>query len=307
MSEFKPAEAALEGFRITRENPRTFATWAAASFAINVLVIIIDGLLPASIRHGLDTINAQTTPTLSQFRDALILASPVLIFALLVMSMMAAAVYRLIFRHDDARFGYLRLGFDELRLMAVIVIMAIIFVFLVVAASIVVGLVVGILALVIPNAMTVLQFPAVLATLAIVAFVLVRFSLAPVATFAERRIVIFESWSLTRGHVWQLFGAYALAVACIFVILALVLTIFIMIAAAILISQGGQFADAWDVIRPKSTSLEAYLTVGIVAYMLVNSVFSALSNAVLAAPGAVAYQALHGEPPRPWVAQPEAG
>src|SRR5439155_25843681 len=122
MSGFSASEAALEGFRITRENPRAFATWVGASFAINILIIVIDAFMPASIRHGLDTLNANTTPTPSQFRDAMILASPVLVFALAVMSVMAAAVYRLIFRHDDAHFAYLRLGADELRLMGVTVI-----------------------------------------------------------------------------------------------------------------------------------------------------------------------------------------
>jgi len=308
MSGFQPANAALEGFRITRENPRAFLIWAGASFGINVLGIVVDALLPANIRHGLDTINAQETPTPGQFLDAIILASPVLVFALLVMSLMAAAVYRLIFRHDDTRFGYLRLGMDEVRLMAVTAIMVLVFIGAMVGAIFIVGLILGLLSLVIPNALTALQFPAFVAILGIVFFVMVRFSLAPVATFAERRIVVFESWGLTRGHVWQLLGAYALAVACIFVILALVMTIFIFIAAAILIAQGGQFADAWEVIKPKGTSLTDYLSVWIVAYMLVNSVFGALSNAVLAAPGAVAYRALHGEPPQPWAtAQPEAG
>jgi hypothetical protein len=42
--------------------------------------------------------------------------------------------------------------------------------------------------------------------------------------------------------------------------------------------------------------------------MLVNGVFSALYNAVIAAPGAMAYTQLHGAPPtRPLTAQTEAG
>jgi hypothetical protein len=42
--------------------------------------------------------------------------------------------------------------------------------------------------------------------------------------------------------------------------------------------------------------------------MIVSSIFSALYNAVIAAPGAVAYRELHGAPPsRPLAVQPEAG
>ena len=72
--------------------------------------------------------------------------------------------------------------------------------------------------------------------------------------------------------------------------------------------SGGQLADVGGMLKPEAGSLRSYLSVGIIAYMLVSSVFSALYNAVIAAPGAVAYQQLHGTPPpRPIAAQPEAG
>jgi hypothetical protein len=308
MSGFRSADAALEGFRITRENPRAFGTWVALSVGVSVLVIAIDTVMPASIRHGLDMLNADQTLTARQFVDALILSAPVLILALAVMSIMAAAVYRLIFRHDDARFGYIRLGADELRLMAVTVIFIGIFIGLVVAASLVVGMIVALLSLVLPDAMTTLQWPALLATFGIVAFFLVRLSLAPVATFAERRLVVFESWTLTRGQFWPLLGAYALAVACIFVILMLATAVFTSVAAAIIVARGGQFSDVWSMLRPEDSSLRRYLNIGLIVSMLINSVFSALSNVVFAAPGAVAYMELHGAPPsRPLSVQPEAG
>jgi len=230
MSGFSASEAALEGFRITRENPRAFGAWVAISFAISVLGAIVTVLMPPEVRHGLETLRADETPDMARLLDALIAVAPILVLGLAIQCIMAAAVYRLIFRHDDTRFGYLRLGMDEVRLMAVTAIMVLVFIGAMVGAIFIVGLILGLLSLVIPNALTALQFPAFVAILGIVFFVMVRFSLAPVATFAERRIVVFESWGLTRGHVWQLLGAYALAVACIFVILALVMTIFIFIS-----------------------------------------------------------------------------
>ena len=298
MSGFKPADAALEGFRITRENPKAFAIWVGASFAVSVLSVLIDTHLPDSVRHGLESISANDAMTARQFADTLILVSPVLILGLIIQSIMAAAVYRLIFRHEDTRFGYLRLGADELRLMALSVIYIFLIIGLVIGAVAAVGVVVAAFALAGPTAAALAGTAGVFAVIGIVVYVLVRLSLAPVATFAERRLAVFESWGLTRGHFWPLLGAYVLALACIAVIGFLILMVFSFVAGAVVIASGGQLTDVKSVIQPQGNSLRSYLSVGIIAYTLVSSVFSALYNAVIASPGAVAYSGLHGPPPQ---------
>jgi hypothetical protein len=308
MPGFSATEAALEGFRLTRENPKAFAAWVGASFFFSVLAIIVDTFLPASVQQGLASLNADQTLTPVQLLDALVFAAPVLIFALAVLSITSAAVYRLIFRHDDARFGYLRLGADELRLMGLTIICFGLAIVLVVGVTLSVGIVLSLVALAVPDAVNALRWPAAILSLAIVGAILIRLSLAPVATFAERRITVFESWGLTRGHFWSLLGAYALALACIVVIGMLILIVFVLLAGAVVIASGGQLTDVGAHLRPQDSSLMSYLRVGIIAYMVVSSVFSALWNAVIAAPGAVAYLRLHGAPPsRPLTAQPEPG
>jgi len=307
MSGFRPADAALEGFRITRENPKAFAIWVAATFATSVLSVVIDINLPDSVRQGLTSISADDTMTARQFVDTLILISPVLVLGLVIQSIMAAAVYRLIFRHDDTRFGYLRLGADELRLMALSVIYVFLTIGLVVGAAAAAGIVAAVFSLAGPTPAALAASVGVFAVLGVVVYVLVRLSLAPVATFAERRVAVFESWGLTRGYFWPLLGAYVLALACIAVIGFLILTVFMGVTGAIVVGTGGQLNDVKALIQPKDNSLSSYLSVGIIAYTLISAVFSALYNAVIASPGAVAYRALHGEPPRPWAAQPEAG
>ena len=91
-----------------------------------------------------------------------------------------------------------------------------------VAATIVMAWALRSISAAVPNVVTLVPWLGTLGVLGVAVFVVVRLSLAPVATFAERRLVVFESWSLTRGHFWQLFAAYALAVACIVTIWVLV-------------------------------------------------------------------------------------
>ena len=308
MSGFEPAEAALEGFRITRENPRAFGVWVAATFAVAATSPLFETVMPASVKKGLETIDASETPTPSQLLDALIVAAPVLILGLLLERMMAAGVYRLIFRHDDTRFGYLRIGADEVRL---VLLRLIYFCFLVVgvfAALVVSGIVTGVASLVGSAAQALVGAASSLFCAGVLIYVCVRLSLAPVATFAERRLAIFESWRLTRGQFWPMLGAYALALCCIAVIGLLVLFLFWAVASAIVLLSGGQLADVAAMRKPPDGSLASYLSIGIIAYMLVSSVFGALYNAVICAPGAVAYSHMHDLPPEhPFSAQPEAG
>jgi hypothetical protein len=308
MTGFSASGAALEGFRLTRENPRAFGAWVGATLLVNILGPVISVMMPASVRHGLETINANETPTARQFLDALIVISPVLILGLAIQCIMAAAVYRLIFRHDDTRFGYLRLGADELRLMGLTLIYILLFMVLVVGVTMISAILFAVASVAGQGFANFVGMITWLASVGVVIYVLVRLSLAPVATFAERRLALFESWSLTRGQFWKLLGTYALAISSIVVVGFLVLVLFSAVAGVIVLLGGGQIGDVGKILQPNETSLRGYFSIGLIAYMIVSSVFSALYNAVIAAPGAVAYQALHGQPPpHPLNAQPEAG
>ena len=278
------------------------------NLGVSILAVVIDIFMPSGIRHGLDRLNGAETLSPRQFLDAMTLAAPVLLLALAVISIMAAAVYRLIFRHADANFGYVRLGADELRLMAVSVICFLLLIGSVVAATVVIGLIFVVLSLAFPNILLLAPLVGTIGIFAAAAITFVRLSLAPAATFAEQRLVIFESWTLTRGHFWGLFAAYFLAIASIVTIWVLAFVVCVGVAGAVLLVTGGQLSDVMNVLTASDGSIASYLRVGVIAYTIVNSVLSALYNAVIAAPGAVAYQQLHGWPPNaPAPAQPQAG
>jgi hypothetical protein len=308
MAGFSASDAALEGFRVTRENPRAFGAWVIVSFLVSVVASVSTVFMPANVRHGLETMSASETPTAGQFLDALIVVAPILFLGLAVQCVMAAAVYRLIFRHDDTRFGYLRLGADELRLMGLTLLYVGLAICLVVGLTIASAIVTAVASVAGTTVAGFVGAASSLFSFGLVIFVLVRLSLAPVATFAERRLAIFESWTLTHGQFWRLLGAYVLALACIAVIGFLLIVVFTGVAGVVVLLTGGQLSDIRGIFNADETSLRSYLSVGVIAYTVVSSVFSALYNAVIAAPGAVAYRHLHGWPPaQPLTAQPEAG
>jgi hypothetical protein len=296
MNRFSPSDAALEGFRVTRENPRTFAWWAGASFLVSVAGAIITVNMPADVRHALETLGAEETPDGKTLLDAFITASPLFLMGLALGSIMAAAVYRVIFRHEDSRFGYLRLGLDELRLMLLTVVFYFLSVFLVAAAVFGAVILAAIGSFAGSGAAYIAGLGGLIFLLGLALFILVRLSLALPATFAEKRLRFWESWVLTRGSFWPLLGAYLLATICMIVVGALALILFCAIAGAILLMTGGQLSDIAAILHPDETSIRAYLQPGVIAYMIVGSIFSALSNAVIAAPGAVVYRGLHDHP-----------
>lgn len=300
MNRFSPSDAALEGFRITRENPRTFAWWAGASLLVSVVGAVITVNMPADVRHALETLGAEETPDGRTLLDAFITASPLFLMGLALAAVMAAAVYRVIFRHEDSRFGYLRLGLDELRLMLLTIVFYFLSVFLV-AAAVFGAVILGAFGSMAGSAMAFIAgVGGLVFLLGLTLYVLVRLSLALPASFAERRIRFWESWTLTRGSFWPLLGAYMLAAICMIVVGALALILFCAVAGIVLLMSGGQLSDLSAILHPDETSLSAYLQPGVIAYMIVGSIFSALSNAVIAAPGAVVYRGLHDHPGAPF-------
>lgn len=308
MTEFSPTDAALEGFRISRENPRAFAQWVAVSFGVSVLGALVTVSMPARVRHAIETLGAEETPDLQTFLAAFAAVSPLFLFGLIFQCMMAAAIYRLIFRHDDSRYGYLRLGLDELRLMVLTVIFGVFAILLLAGVTLVASVIAGLASMGGTGVAVRVGAVAELVSIFVVAYVLVRLSLAPAATFAERRIRFFESWTLTHRQFWRLLGAYALALACIVVVGLLALILFTAVAGAVVLIAGGQITDVSNIFNPDQTSLRAYLSPGVIAYMIVGSLFQTLYFAVVAAPGAWIYQRLHGDVSTgPVRAQPSPG
>ena len=296
MTGFSATDAALEGFRITRERPKALFAWTAFCFAVSVAGVLITVNMPAEARAALASLQSDPsqTPDITALLEALAILSPMLLFGLAVQCIMAAAVYRIILRPGDERFSYLRLGKDELRLMALTVIYLVLGVMLLAAMQIAIGIVAFAASLLGQAAMAFVFSAAELFTFGVFVYVGVRMSLAPVITFDRGRLAILDSWTVTHGQFWRLFGAYLLAICCVFVVAILVMMLFLLISMIVMLSMGGTIADLTDIIQPDDTTLRSYLNPFMIAYMVVGSLFTAIYYAVIAAPGAMAYRELTG-------------
>lgn len=290
MTAFSPTDAAFEGFRITRERPRVMLVWAlfylVISILMPVLLVTMGGQNLMELEAAANDPNVDPEAAFANIAALAPLYSMMLPIGLAVQAILAAAVYRVILRPEERSHGYLQLGSDEFRLVALSLIYAILTV-IAVAVLVLIG---GIGSGIVGSPMFGVGLGVFL--LGLLLFVAVRLSLAPVITFDERRIAIFDSWALTRGQFWRLFGAYALAVASVVVVLLLCTVIFMTITAVLL---GGDIQAAGKLFAPDLSSVGAYFTPPMIAYTIFGAFLNAFYYAVLVAPAAVAYQHLSGK------------
>ena len=120
-------------------------------------------------------------------------------------------------------------------------------------------------------------------------YVAVRMSLGPVITFSEDRLAIFDSWRMTQGLFWPMFGTYLLAIIAILIFYLLSM---VLVAALGAILSGGDIAAVGKVMTPDMSSLKAYFSPGQILMILFSAFMSAIYNAVMSAPAAVIYRGI---------------
>lgn len=291
MTAFSATDAAFEGFRITREKPRILLIWAAfyliISFLMPIVLVTMGGQDLMALETAANDPNADPAAALDNFAALAPLYAILLPAGLAVQAILAAAVYRAILRPTETGLGYLRLGADEARLTVLTVIYFALTIVAVAAVVLVGGIGAGL-------AYSIMGTPLAgvglgLFFLGLLFYVAVRLSLAPVMTFAEQRIAIFDSWRMTKGQFWKLVGAYGLAVCSVVVVLLLATVIFMAVAAVL---AGGDIAAVAKIYTPDLSSVGAYFTPLMIAYTIFGAFLNAFYYAVLVAPAAVAYREL---------------
>lgn len=281
MSEFSVTNAATEGFRVTRENPVAVAIWSVLQIILQFAMTV--AMVKSGFLSQIEAIGRSTTPDFTALTQAFgPLQEQMLWFlplCLAIQIVFRAAVLRAVLRPAEVSPGYLRLGGDELRLLALQIIIGLA-VFVVCALL---GVATGLFA-------RLGGFGGLLAAVVImggacaVIFGMVRFSLAAAQTLATRQLNLLGSWKLTQGRFWPLLGSYLLA----FVFYLAVLILGSIVGAVIGLIGGGDTGDAG--------SLATYFTATNVISIIVQGVIAALGAVLLLAAPAAAYKTLTARP-----------
>ncbi len=296
LDSFSISEAAFAGFRIVRERPRAVVVWTVIQLAISLV--------------GGGALVALAGPDLMRLRDlgasagvraggevlALVerlapLYGLMLLFFLAFNSLLQAAMNRAVMRPADERFGYFRLGADEARqfaLMLLIFALALGVYLAAILAAVAIG---GVVALAAKPAVGLAVVLCALAAGGAAIFLAVRLSLASAQTFATGKVSLFGSWTLTRGRFWPILGTYILSGA----FAAVVYLLWFVLSFAVVAAIGGVGAVA-GAMEPNLSSLTAFLTPVALVRTVLGAIVTALVWPVLGAPPAVIYQRLTARP-----------
>lgn len=292
---FSATEAAFEGFRIVRRHPLAIVFWGLAYVLFFVAFFALVGGQLAGVIAQAEALqggepDVSDLQALGQSYFAILgLGAPL---GLLLSAVLSAGVARAVLNPSQKAFGYLRLGGDELRVLAVNLILSIALGLGFFVLAMIVGVVAGVVGQGNQGAGILVGVLLGLAFAVLAIWIAVRLSLAVPVTMAEKRIAPFASFAVTKGHFWPLLGMAVIA----FIMSILVSLLGSVIALPIMMFTGGGLAQLAALEGQSTAAIIQTAAPGLLAWGVVNAIVSALQLAVLYAPFAAAYRDIKGLP-----------
>lgn len=279
---FGATDAVFEGFRITRQKP-VLLLWLSLVYAVAGALAMALAYQPfvelmdfiGTMQNGQEPSEAEAMKFMASYGRILLVALPL---SLIATSITYPAVVRATLTPADSRFGYLRLGRDELNAFVVMLVLSVAWL----AVMALAGIVISISAM---GGMVVAMLVGLLVFLALAAFgawFWVKFSLAVPITVVEKRIAILDSFHMTKGHFWPLLGMAFLAAILSFGVNLLV-NIIAMPFAAI---SGGGFGLL------TGQGITGLTVIGFVGTVVLSLLMTSAQALIMYAPFASAYRML---------------
>jgi hypothetical protein len=295
MEAFSISDTAFTGFRIVRARPKAVVALAGVQF---IAMLVITGVLVATAGPTLMRLRemgalaaTDTAATMALLQQMAPGYGLFIVSALVFDALVYAAMNRAVMRPDDDRFGYFRLGVEEMRQFGLLLLSFAVFMgayFVSFLIAIVIAVAVSSASKAVAGLAAVLT---VVAAICAVIFGAVRLSLASAQTFATGRINLFGSWALTRGRFWAILGAYVLVLA----LAGVVLVVGFVLTFALMTIVGGKDGMA-AMMDSNLASLAAFFTPLRLAKAVVSAVIWGLVLPVILTPPAAIYLRLVGGP-----------
>lgn len=220
------------GFRLLREKPAAVAIWGLLYMLATIAMTLI--MRPIAMAQ-VQPMGGDPQAVMANFGAIMgrVFLFGIVFFVLYVVLMTAAQ--RAVLQPERKGFFYLRLGMDELRLLALTFIFVIGFYIALIIVAVLLSIIIGLL-------VAATQSFGLAAGLMIVEFIAMfvlalwfctRFALAFPLTLLRGKIIIGEAWRITRGRFWQLFASFLI----VFLIL---LALFVILSIA---TNGSYFAQ----------------------------------------------------------------
>ncbi|MBN9318205.1 MAG: hypothetical protein J0I28_00730 [Caulobacterales bacterium] len=305
MARVRVFEAAAEGFRLIGREPKAVLVWSAALFVLMGLpaIFMVQQLAPvfASMSVAMDDESGEAM-MLAMGRMFAIMPLAYLIM-IVGYTVVGGAVLRAVIAPSDRRYFYLRVSSAE-GWMALSAVVGIILAYIASALLLFIGSLVIILPIAflaaaaggVGDAFSGVHWVLVLGIFAFeiaMAYLWLRFSMAPIISFDERRFRLFESWAFTRGAGWSIFWLVLLLTVVIVVVECVVIAVaFAGVGAAMLQSMQDPAASGEMMLQ----LAKLYASPSIWGVMAVGYLLSGPAMALCIAPFARVYLMLKPAP-----------
>lgn len=289
---FSATEAAFEGFRVVRRHPAAALFWGVAYLAMFLAMFGLGAghwaafmASAESLQSGSGSPQAQLEAIGEAYAAMFGGIAWIIPVGLILSAVLSAAVARSVLRPDQTRWGYLRLGMDEVRVLIVTLIVSL-------GLGLASGIAMTVVTALAASGQPILTLAGLLAGLAAIGGVIwlaVRLSLAVPITVDTGKIAVMESFKATKGRFWPLLGMAILAF-----VMSMVVSILGGIISAAVNLAGGGIEGLARFSGQSSVEILAQAWLPILLWSVVNAFLSALQVAVIYAPFSAAWLSIRG-------------